>query len=248
MATALKHPVRFSAADRRTQILRVAAGLFARQGFRGTTTRQISDAARVNESLIFRHFRTKEELYWNIIEQECRPARMREVRSRLRASVDDFQAFSGIAEEMLRRHGEDTTLSRLLLFSALENHRLSERFFRTHIADYYDALAEHIRGRIAERRFRPVDPLLAARGFLGMVVYHSLVQELFGGKRYQQFDIAEVSRALTDVWLNGMQAGGAPAPVRRNGARASANGVARPRGGQPRGRPSAARARKSGKR
>jgi len=53
MATA---QVRYSAADRREQILEAATQLFARQGFQGTTTKQISDHTGVNEALIFRHF------------------------------------------------------------------------------------------------------------------------------------------------------------------------------------------------
>ena len=95
-------------------------------------------------------------------------------------------------------------MSRLLLYSALENHRLSQRFFRNHIAGYYDVLAEYIRRRAREGAFRDVDPLLAARGFLGMVIYHSWVQELFGGKRFQKFSVEQVSRTLVDIWLEGM--------------------------------------------
>ena len=47
---------RYSSADRREQILGVATGLFAQQGFRGTTTKLIADRAGVTEALIFRHF------------------------------------------------------------------------------------------------------------------------------------------------------------------------------------------------
>ena len=91
-----------------------------------------------------------------------------------------------------------------MLYSALENHRLSHRFFRKYVAESYEVLAEHIRGRIAQGAFRPLDPLLAARGFLGMVIYHSWVQELFGGKRYQNFSVQQVSATLAEVWLHGM--------------------------------------------
>ena len=93
---------------------------------------------------------------------------------------------------------------RMLLFTALENHKLSSRFFHTHIADLYEMLADYIRAEIEAGRFRPVDPLLAARGFLGMFVYHFMIQELFGGKKYQDLDIEEVSETLTDIWLRGM--------------------------------------------
>jgi hypothetical protein len=47
--------------------------------------------------------------------------------------------------------------------------------------------------------------LLAARSFFGMVVYHFLVQELFGGEKYQKFDGEEVAGVLAAIWLGGMQ-------------------------------------------
>ncbi len=97
-------------------------------------------------------------------------------------------------------------LLRLLLFTALENHELTNRFFRTHVAQYLEMLAEYVRAGIAEGRFRPVDPLLAARGLVGMLSYHFQIQELFGGKHLQDFDPRHVSRTLVDLWLQGMHA------------------------------------------
>ena len=202
MATA---QVRYSAADRREQILEAATQLFARQGFQGTTTKQISEQTGVTEALIFRHFASKDELYWAVIERKIKAAPPGEhMRERLSAGGSDLEVLSGVATQILERRAKDQTLSRLLLYSALENHRLSHRFFRTYVAECYEVLADYIRGRIAEGQFRPVDPLLAARGFLGMVVYHSWIQELFGGKRYQNFSVQEVSKTLAEVWLQGM--------------------------------------------
>ena len=60
--------IRVSAPDRKRQILAVATRLFARQGFSGTTTREIAEKAGVNEALVFRHFPSKEELYWDVLE------------------------------------------------------------------------------------------------------------------------------------------------------------------------------------
>ena len=205
MATA---QVRYSAADRREQILEAATQLFARQGFQGTTTKQISEQTGVTEALIFRHFASKDELYWAVIERKIKAAAPGEhMRERLSAGGSDLEVLSGVATQILERRAKDQTLSRLLLYTALENHRLSHRFFRTYVAEFYEMLAEYIRGRIAEGNFRPVNPLIAARGFLGMVVYHSWIQELFGGKRYQSFSVQEVSKTLADVWLQGMLSG-----------------------------------------
>lgn len=197
---------RYSSADRREQILDVATGLFAQQGFRGTTTKLIADGAGVTEALIFRHFPTKEELYWAVIERKINSSapgeRMREI---LEDGTDDLETFSRIAFQVLERRAKDQTLSRLLLFSALEKHELSERFFQNYVADYFEVLARFVRKGIADGRFRTMDPLLAARGFLGMVIYHSWIQELYGGKRYQDFDPHVVCRTIAGIWLQGMR-------------------------------------------
>lgn len=196
---------RFTAEDRKQQILEIATELFANQGFEGTTTREIANRAKVNEAIIFRHFSSKEELYWSVIEAKCNLGEARRrIRERIAQGGGIREVFIEIAEGILTRRQQDPTLMRLLLFSSLERHTLSDRFFRTYIADYYETLAEYIRERIAKGELKDVDPLLAARGFLGMVIYHSMVQELFGAKKYHQYGIREVSETIVSIWLDGM--------------------------------------------
>ena len=196
---------RISSSNRREQILDVAMALFARQGFEGTTTREIAEAGRVNEAIIFRHFPTKEDLYWAVIEEQCRPGRSRtsgELQAQLQEQGDLRQFLVALAKQILQR---DTMLTRLLLYSALENHKLSQRFFRTYVATYHEVLAEHLRKRMESGELRKMDPLLASRGFLGMIGNHFLIQEIFGGNRFQKFNVQQVAETLTDIWLNGVQ-------------------------------------------
>src|ERR1700758_1341172 len=106
------HP-RVSSEDRRQQIVEVATQLLSRRGYEGTTTRQIADSAEVNEAIIFRHFSTKEDLYWAVIEDQCRIRAGREkLEQALGSGKDDEQIFTSIASEFLSR---DATLPRLLL-------------------------------------------------------------------------------------------------------------------------------------
>src|SRR5215831_11444681 len=198
-------PTRLSARDRRRQILDIASGIFARKGYQGATTREIAEEAGVNEALLFRHFPSKESLYWTMLEELCLAKgghdRMKRI---LEEGESDQEIFQAIAREILERTARDRELTRLLWFTALENHQLSVRFFKTFVAEYYEALAGYIRTRIRQGAFRRVDPLLAARGFLGMVVYHFLVQELFGGEQYRSFDTEAVAATLSGIWLAGM--------------------------------------------
>ena len=216
---------RVPAEGRKQQILDVATDLFARQGFNGTTTRQIAQRAAVNEAIIFRHYPTKEELYWAVIEHQIS---LRSGRAKLEqclsSDADAYEVLVSVAEDILNR---DTTLMRLLLFTALEKHELSDRFFRTHVSGYFELLAEFFRRNIEAGRFRAVDPLLAARGFVGMLANHFQVQELYGGKKIQAFDNHQVCRTLVDIWMKGVQCEGlegqAVARPNGNGQKSNSN-------------------------
>lgn len=62
-----KNIVRRQVADKtRVRIMKAAHKLFAESGFSGTTTQAIAQAAKVNETLIFHHFKNKTELWKKI--------------------------------------------------------------------------------------------------------------------------------------------------------------------------------------
>lgn len=54
---------RIPSSQRRQQIIEQSAELFAMKGLDGTKTREIAAHCKVNEALIYSHFRSKEELY-----------------------------------------------------------------------------------------------------------------------------------------------------------------------------------------
>jgi AcrR family transcriptional regulator len=63
--------IRLPAGARRVEIVDAAKPLFARNGFAGTTTRQIAQAAGVSEALVFQHFPSKAALYREILGLGC---------------------------------------------------------------------------------------------------------------------------------------------------------------------------------
>ena len=194
--------------DRRQDILTAAMALFAEKGFRGTTTRDLATQAEVNEAIIFRHFKNKEELYSAILEHkacEDRDARIEELERLANANADE-KFFQTLGRTFLQRHAKDTTFFRLLLFSALEGHELSEMFAasmtaRNPVPNY---VANYIQRRVDEGAFRPVDPQLAARGLLGMFASYVLFQEILGLKKTQPHDSEEVVNTFVSIFLNGI--------------------------------------------
>lgn len=200
--------MRLAAKDRRQQLIETAMRLFSEKGFYGTTTQQIARAAGVNEAIIFRHFATKEELYWAVVTSRVEASgRQRKLRQCLDPDGDQREVLTAVAEALLVRSREDAALTRLLFFSALRNPELSESFFRTYMAENFELVANYFRRGMQAGRFRRFDPVVAARGFLGMIVYHYLVQELFAGGA-QKFDPRAIARQLVDIWLDGVATSG----------------------------------------
>jgi len=60
---------RLPAAERREQLLDVAAELFSSQGYARATTSQLAKAAGVTEPIIYRHFKSKRDLFVALIER-----------------------------------------------------------------------------------------------------------------------------------------------------------------------------------
>ncbi len=193
--------------DRRQYILKSAMELFAKKGFRGTTTRDLATQAEVNEAIIFRYFHNKEELYRAILEEKIKHPHHRdgmlEHLARLCDSGDDNQFLSEIGHMFLERHEQDTTFLRLLMFSALEGHELSDMFLNS--MPEKDPLALYVQKRIEQGVFKNVDPNLAARAFVGMFFNFIQGQEIFGLKKKQSFQREEVVQTFVSIFLTGMK-------------------------------------------
>jgi AcrR family transcriptional regulator len=189
---------------KRQDIIKAASEVFARNGFRGTTTRDLAAHAEVNEAIIFRHFNTKQELYRAILEEKVtqgQDARCEEVQHLTTPGDEEF--FEKFGRRFLERHEADSTFMRLLMFSALEGHELSEMFLSS--IGGRDPLSAYIQRRMDEGVFRQMDPNLAARAILGMFVAYIQMQEIFGQKKIKTFERNEVVKTFVSIFLAGMK-------------------------------------------
>jgi TetR/AcrR family transcriptional regulator len=194
--------------ERRLQILAVAVRLFSQRGFRGTTTKEIAQAAGVSEAMVFRHFATKEELYAAILDHKAcsggnfEPAVMAEDAIRRK---DDRAVFESLALGALNHHERDPEFQRLLLHSALEKHELAEMFFNEFVRRVYDFLGGYIRQRQREGALVEIEPSIVVRAFIGMVMHHSLNNNLWDPqRRLLNISNEEAARHFTNILLNGI--------------------------------------------
>jgi AcrR family transcriptional regulator len=217
---------RMAADERRLQIAQVAMRLFSERGFRGTTTKEIAQAAGVSEAIIFRHFATKEELYTAIIDYKgCaglgaspvareaeQPAFVEKICGFAGEAIearDDRAVFCGVALSMLEHHQSDPDFLRLLMYLALEKHSLAQIFWDKNVRVLYEFLGGYIRRRQREGAFRDVDPNTAVRVFLGTIIHHSLSNLLWDkdpARRILNLSNEEAAREFAEILLRGINA------------------------------------------
>ena len=188
--------------ERQASIIAVASSLFAQKGFNGTTTRAIARTAGISEALLFKYFPTKRALYAAIIAAKSQLSQLMASIEEAADKRDDVRVFTLIAGFRIHR-GSDPSLLRLLLFSALEGHELSDMFFRNRHRVFYEFLAGYIARRTRDGVFRKVDPLLAAQSFIGMIVYHRLLHDIFGVPAHCSPE--EAVAGYVDVFLEGLR-------------------------------------------
>lgn len=203
---------RMPADARREQILQTAVTLFSQRGFKGTTTKEIAKAAGVSEAIIFRHFATKDELYGAILHSKsCNdglhrfPWESNEVLKDAITRKDDFAVFYNIALHAMNNHQNDEGFMRLLFYSALEEHKLAERFFGEFISQIYGFIGEYVRERQEDGAMRDINPRVVVRAFLGMLIHHSLNNILWDKKR-SLLDISneEAAKNFAEIVLRGV--------------------------------------------
>jgi AcrR family transcriptional regulator len=172
--------MRMKSEERRAAIIAAAVRLFAEKGFRGTTTRELASAIGVTEPVLYQHFGTKRDLYAAIIEEKTRTSSKGVAELRALAKGEDDRAFLGaLAGAILDRYTVDAEWTRLLLFSCLERHELSDLFYERLVHDFFRLVCGYVRRRIRSGEFRPVNPEIAARALVGMIAYQGLMAMLF---------------------------------------------------------------------
>ena len=208
--TAAPGAARMAGDERRMQILRCAVSLFSQRGFRGTTTREIAQAAGISEAMVFRHFATKEELYSAILDHKaCSGTAYSpcDIVATAVAEKDDRAVFEQLACNALNIHEADPEFHRLLLHAALEGHELAAMFWERNVRPVYEFLGDYIRGRQGDGALIEIDPTVVVRAFIGMVIHHSLNNTLWDQKRtLLKISNEEAARQFTEILLGGVLA------------------------------------------
>lgn len=198
---------KMSSEDRRKSILQVAKELFARKGFLGVTTRELAGALGVTEPVLYEHFPSKRTLYDEVLraESKIQVAEFRKALKPYEEARDDEKFFLEAGAFLMRRTERDPAKLRFLLQVLLEGGDAAGHFYQHQTLPTHQLLRQYIETRIAEGAFVPLDARVAARQFLGFVIYHNTMQLLLDDT-FLDVSADAVLREFVTTFLRGLRA------------------------------------------
>jgi AcrR family transcriptional regulator len=167
------------AAERRAQIIAAAQAEFVRANFAGARTRDIADAAGVNQATLFKLFPTKEILFEEAVMQPLIEA-MQSMHGRIEVyeTANTPAEMAELAKESTTRHIEDMQLILPLLTTALFSDLDAGRVF------FLEQLEPLIKGR--GQVLRPLAKDGLSPDFLGVASFGMMfavaLQRWFSGR------------------------------------------------------------------
>lgn len=186
------------------RLVEAAVQLFSRQGFKGTSTRDIAQLAGVNEATLFRYFGKKMDLFRAAAESRLNRLKFgRELQSGLARDLDPDVIVPMLAAFVVENMSEHPELMRLLYVARFELPG-ADQIFREHLGPIFDAVNAYFSRCAAKGLIRDLDPTVATLGLAGAVGAHLNLHQLFTG-RDVPWDAQNAAPIYAQLWLNALQ-------------------------------------------
>jgi AcrR family transcriptional regulator len=195
------------------RILEAAVQLFAHHGFSGTSTREIAQLADVNETTLFRYYGTKKDLFWAALEARLSRIKLsRELQSALSSDHEPGEVLPKLFDFVVELICGQPELMRLLYVSALELPG-SDEIYRKHLGAIFDSITAYLTRSTTRGAISGIDPHLATLAFVGTVISHSSLYQLFVGRALPYSTTSEASSAYSNFWLSMLRGVLEPPPL-----------------------------------
>lgn len=196
--------------DTETKILQAALKLFAQRGYGGTTTRDLAQAAGVAEGTLFRHFENKKAILVAVASQGWV-----DILTDLLTELSEMEGYRAIGQVMQRRMlnlRKNSNIMRVCFMEAQFHPELREQIQTQVITKMIDVAEAFFQTAIDRGIYRPINPRVLARIFLGMFTVAGFSQDTLGDDNGSDHgsteSMRELAEGLSDVFLHGVLANG----------------------------------------
>ncbi len=189
--------------ERTGKIIQAAAQLFARQGYHGTSTREIARLADISENTLFRHFEHKEDIFWSALRASLSGLRL---RKELLEGIAAADAPEIVLPQILSLLVDTVTFNPQLLcliaVALIELRWKAESICHEHLSPIFSAFHRYLSKNIEMGRIRNLDPRMITSALAMTVMVHPELSRLISGTPPPHSDNRDAVRAYTKFWLD----------------------------------------------
>lgn len=185
------------------KVIHAAAQLFARQGYHGTSTREIARLADISENTLFRYFERKEDLFWAALRSRLSGLELR--RDLLSGIADGAgpevvlpQIFALLVDTAILR----PELLRLIAVAFIELRWKAAAVCSEYLSPIFSAVNRYLARNIEDGKLRNVDSSLLTAALATSVMVHPELTKLIAGAPPPYSDSREAIQVYTRFWLD----------------------------------------------
>jgi AcrR family transcriptional regulator len=191
-----------TALNTRDKILQAAQKLFARNGYDGTTTKELAEKAGIAEGTLFRHFTNKKAILVEVATKGWIDL-LTDLLTEL-SEMASYEAISQVMYKRMLRLGDNYDMMRVCFMEVQLHQDLRERI-QSEVVEKMTDVAEAFFQTAMERGvYRRMNPRVIAQVFLGMFVVAGFSHETISQPGASPQEMKEMAEGLADIFLNGV--------------------------------------------
>jgi len=190
----------------RASILSAARRLFAQRGLEGTTVREVAAAARVNNAMIYYHFKDKSDLYRSVLADSF---------SALTAIWNDpfYQSNATVRkkverylERFIRFQRGNEELRRIMAMEFASSGGNVVWVCEKYFADNFARLVSVIKEGMKNGEIKKCDPALVVASLIGVVVHNFIMQPMAEHVTGKRMDLTpkQFGAFVTNMFFDGV--------------------------------------------
>ena len=186
------------------KVLKAAQKLFARNGYDGTTTKELAETAGIAEGTLFRHFTNKKAILVEVATNGWIEL-LTDLLTEL-SEMANYEAISHVMYKRMLRLGDNYDMMRVCFMEVQLHPDLRDRIQSEVIEKMTDVAEAFFQTAMERGVYRRMNPRVIAQVFLGMFVVAGFSHETIAQPGASPLEMKEMAEGLADIFLNGVLA------------------------------------------
>lgn len=187
---------------RRNQIIMGAAQVFVEKGYHKATTRAIAKAAGISEGTIYNYFSTKRDILTAMVQF----VGARTLKFILDNAPDDPREFlREILRDRMRLVRDNGHFMAPIIAEVVADEELRTLVYQNIMRPVVGVVEQYIQRKVDAGEFRPVNPVVVTRAFIGAIILNMGIWITGLDERYEDLTDDAFMDEMVDLFMQGLE-------------------------------------------